>query len=108
LICVNSAASQIALAVQTPVVNLVGYENPVWTAPMPGEEMAIVRGCDDASAVAGWCPYGVWGQLSQCHRAECVGIGGMTLIRREMVVREVARWWSRLPAQVRQRQAAAL
>jgi lipopolysaccharide heptosyltransferase II len=92
LVCVNSAASQVALAVHTPVVNLVGYENPVWTAPIPGEPMAIVRGCDDTTALASWCPYNVWGKLSECHRPECVGIGGMSLIRRDRVTREVEKW----------------
>jgi ADP-heptose:LPS heptosyltransferase len=89
LVCVNSAASQIALAMNTPVVNLVGYENPVWTAPAPGEPMTIVRGCDDQTAKDYWCPYHVWGKLSQCHRAECVGIGGLSLIRPESVTRAV-------------------
>jgi ADP-heptose:LPS heptosyltransferase len=92
LVCVNSAASQIALAVRTPVVNLVGYENPVWTAPAVGEPMTIVRGCDDATAVENWCPYNVWGKLSQCHRTECIGIGGLSLIRRDRVLREVEQW----------------
>jgi ADP-heptose:LPS heptosyltransferase len=92
LVCVNSAASQIALAVHTPAVNLVGYENPVWTAPLASERMIIVRGCDDATAVANWCPYNVWGKLSECHRAECVGIGGLSLVRREQVTREVEKW----------------
>jgi ADP-heptose:LPS heptosyltransferase len=92
LVCVNSAASQIALAVRTPVVNLVGYENPVWTAPSVGEPMTIVRGCDDETAVENWCPYNVWGKLSQCHRAECIGIGGLSLIRRDRVMREVEKW----------------
>jgi heptosyltransferase-2 len=94
LVCVNSAASQIALAVHTPVVNLVGYENPVWTAPAAGEPMVIVRGCDDTTALASWCPYNVWGKVSECHRAECVGIGGMSLIQRERVTREVEKWLS--------------
>ncbi|HKV84608.1 MAG TPA: glycosyltransferase family 9 protein [Ktedonobacterales bacterium] len=89
LVCVNSAASQIALAMNTPVVNLVGYENPVWTAPAPDEPMTIVRGCDDQTAKDYWCPYHVWGKLSQCHRAECVGIGGLSLIRPESVTRAV-------------------
>lgn len=89
LICVNSAASQIALAMRTPVVNLVGYENPVWTAPAPDEPMTIVRGCDDQTAKDYWCPYHVWGKLSQCHRAECVGIGGLSLISPESVTRAV-------------------
>ncbi|MGH2503932.1 MAG: glycosyltransferase family 9 protein, partial [Ktedonobacterales bacterium] len=98
LVCVNSAASQIALATQTPVVNLVGYENPVWTAPLASEPMTIVRGCDDSTAVENWCPYNVWGKLSQCHRAECIGIGGLSLIRRERVMREVERWLQADPA----------
>jgi ADP-heptose:LPS heptosyltransferase len=98
LVCVNSAASQVALAVQTPVVNLVGYENPVWTAPLASEPMTIVRGCDDSTAVENWCPYNVWGKLSQCHRAECIGIGGLSLIRRERVMREVERWLQADPA----------
>ena len=89
LVCVNSAASQVALAMKTPVVNLVGYENPVWTAPLPSEPMTIVRGCDDQTAKDYWCPYHVWGKLSQCHRAECVGIGGLSLIRPESVTRAV-------------------
>jgi len=97
LVCVNSSASQIALAVQTPVVNLVGYENPVWTAPIAGEAMTIVRGCDDSTAVESWCPYNVWGKLSQCHRAECIGIGGLSLIRRERVMREVDKWLQTRP-----------
>lgn len=92
LICVNSAASQIALAVRTPVVNLIGYENPVWTAPLAGEPMTIVRGCDDATAVAYWCPFKVWGTVSECHRAQCVGIGGLSLIRRDRVAGEVEKW----------------
>jgi ADP-heptose:LPS heptosyltransferase len=85
LVCVNSAASQVALAVNTRSINLVGYENPVWTAPAPGEPMTIVRGCDETTARASWCPYGVWGRISQCHRAECVGIGGLSLIGVERV-----------------------
>jgi heptosyltransferase-2 len=92
LVCVNSAASQVALAVQTPVVNLVGYENPVWTAPISGEPMVIVRGCDDTNAVESWCPFNVWGKLSECHRPQCVGIGGLSLIRRERVTNEVNKW----------------
>lgn len=106
LICVNSAASQVALAVRTPVVNLVGYENPVWTAPATGEAMSIVRGCTDETAVASWCPYGVWGRLSQCHRAECVGIGGMSLIRHEIVLDAVDRWMARVAVEVQKRQSA--
>jgi heptosyltransferase-2 len=92
LICVNSAASQVGLAMQTPTINLVGYENPVWTAPLKTEPMTIVRGCDDSNAVAYWCPYGVWGKLSQCHRDECVGIGGLSLITPRMVVRQVDKY----------------
>ncbi|HEY7123957.1 MAG TPA: glycosyltransferase family 9 protein [Ktedonobacterales bacterium] len=91
LICVNSAASQVGLAMQTPTLNLVGYENPVWTAPLKTEPMTIVRGCDDSNAVEYWCPYGVWGKLSQCHRDECVGIGGLSLITPRMVLRQVER-----------------
>lgn len=92
LICVNSAASQVGLAMQTPTLNLVGYENPVWTAPLKTEPMSIVRGCDDSSATEYWCPYGVWGKLSQCHRAECVGIGGLSLITPRMVLRQAERY----------------
>jgi len=92
LVCVNSAASQVALATRTPVVNLVGYENPVWTAPATGEPMVIVRGCDDTNTVESWCPYNVWGKLSSCHRAECVGIGGLSLIQRQQVTHEVESW----------------
>jgi len=91
LICVNSAASQVGLAVGTPTLNLVGYENPVWTAPLKTEAMTILRGCDDTNAVDYWCPYHVWGRLSQCHRAECVGIGGLSLITPAMVLRQVER-----------------
>jgi heptosyltransferase-2 len=91
LICVNSAASQVGLAVGTPTLNLVGYENPVWTAPLKREPMTIIRGCDDSNAVEYWCPYHVWGRLSQCHRAECVGIGGLSLITPAMVLRQVER-----------------
>jgi len=91
LLCVNSAASQVGLAVGTPTLNLVGYENPVWTAPLKTEAMAIIRGCDDSNAVEYWCPYHVWGRLSQCHRAECVGIGGLSLITPAMVLRQVER-----------------
>ncbi len=91
LICVNSAASQVGLAVGTPTLNLVGYENPVWTAPLKTEPMTIIRGCDDSNAVEYWCPYHVWGRLSQCHRAECVGIGGLSLITPAMVLRQVER-----------------
>ncbi len=98
LVCVNSAASQIALAVNTPAVNLVGFENPVWTAPMVGEPMTIVRECDDTTAPASWCPYGVWGKVSECHRAECVGIGGLSLIGRARVEREVEKWVTRTQA----------
>lgn len=91
LICVNSAASQVGLAVGTPTLNLVGYENPVWTAPLKTEPMTIIRGCDDSNAVEYWCPYHVWGRLSECHRAECVGIGGLSLITPAMVLRQVER-----------------
>ncbi len=91
LICVNSAASQVGLAMGTPTLNLVGYENPVWTAPLKTEPMTIIRGCDDSNAVEYWCPYHVWGKLSQCHRAECMGIGGLALITPAMVLRQVER-----------------
>jgi heptosyltransferase-2 len=91
LICVNSAASQVALAMKTSCLNLVGYESPVWTAPLKSEPMTIIRGCDDTNAVEHWCPYDVWGRLSQCHRAECVGIGGLSLITPTMVLRQVER-----------------
>lgn len=90
LLCVNSAASQVALAMKTRTINLVGYENPVWTAPMHGEPMVILRECDDTTAKTSWCPYNVWGKLSQCHRAECVGIGGLSLIRPQRVLQTVA------------------
>jgi ADP-heptose:LPS heptosyltransferase len=89
LICVNSAASQVGLAMGTPTLNLVGYENPVWTAPLKTEPMTIIRGCDDSNAVEYWCPYHVWGRLSECHRAECIGIGGLSLITPAMVLRQV-------------------
>ncbi len=91
LICVNSAASQVGLAVGVPTLNLVGYENPIWTAPLKHEPMTIIRGCDDTNAVEYWCPYHVWGRLSECHRAECVGIGGLSLITPAMVLRQVER-----------------
>jgi heptosyltransferase-2 len=91
LVCVNSAASQVGLAMETPTLNLVGYENPVWTAPLKTEPMTIIRGCDDSNAVEYWCPYHVWGKLSQCHRAECIGIGGLSLITPAMVLRQVER-----------------
>ncbi len=97
LICVNSAASQVALAMRTPAINLVGYENPVWTAPVPGEPMTIVRGCDNATAKESWCPYHVWGKLSHCHRAECVGIGGLSLITPDRVLRAVDTWLAPSP-----------
>lgn len=98
LICVNSAASQVGLAVGTPTLNLVGYENPVWTAPLKTEPMTIIRGCDDSNAVEYWCPYHVWGRLSQCHRAECVGIGGLSLITPAMVLRQAQRQLTSHPA----------
>lgn len=98
LICVNSAASQVGLAVGTPTLNLVGYENPVWTAPLKTEPMTIIRGCDDSNAVEYWCPYHIWGKLSQCHRAECVGIGGLSLITPAMVLRQAQRQLTSHPA----------
>lgn len=98
LVCVNSAASQVGLAVGTPTLNLVGYENPVWTAPLKTEPMTIIRGCDDSNAVEYWCPYHVWGRLSQCHRAECVGIGGLSLITPAMVLRQAQRQLTSHPA----------
>ena len=89
LVCVNSAASQLALAMGTRAINLVGYENPVWTAPRPDEPMTILRGCNDGNTKTSWCPYGIWGRRSGCHRAECTGIGGLSLITTDMVTRRI-------------------
>ncbi len=91
-ICVNSAASQVGLAMNTPTINLAGYENPVWTAPAGGEPMTIIRECEDKEGPGGWwCPYHIWHMVSQCHRAECMGIGGMALITPRLVLRQVER-----------------
>ncbi len=92
LICVNSSAPKVALAVNTPTLNLVGYENPTWyLPPIHHEPMTIIRGCEDASAIEHWCPYNIWGTTNGCHRAECMGIGGLSLITPAMVLRQVER-----------------
>jgi hypothetical protein len=54
--------------------------------------MTIIRQCDDVKAPGGWwCPYHVWHMVSQCHRAECMGIGGMSVITPALVLRQVER-----------------
>ncbi len=90
-ICVNSSAPKVALAMKTPTLNLLGYESPVWNVPIHDEPMTIIRGCDDTNAVEYWCPYNIWGNTSGCHRAECIGIGGLSLITPAMVLRQVER-----------------
>ncbi len=90
-ICVNSGAAQIGLAMGVHTINLYGYENPVWNGPASGEPMTIIRGCDDASSVPYWCPYHIWPKASQCHRHECIGLGGLALITPNMVLRQVER-----------------
>jgi len=89
-ICVNSGVAQIGLAMNTPTLNLYGYENPTWNGPISGEPMTIIRGCDDASP-AYWCPYNIWPKASQCLRNECIGRGGLLLITPNMVLRQVKR-----------------
>jgi heptosyltransferase-2 len=86
LVCVNSAASQIALATRTPMLNLIGYENPTWTAAARGEAMTVIQGFKPGEARTSWCPWGVWGKLSECHReAACLGRGGLQTIGPEAV-----------------------
>lgn len=75
LICVNSAASQVGLAVQTPVINLVGLEPLTWTQAERGENMTVVRECSASST--SWCPLGIWGKVSQCQREDHVGLAGL-------------------------------
>lgn len=92
LICVNSSAPKVALAMKTPTLNLVGYENPIWyLPPIHQEPMTIIRGCDDTNALEHWCPYNIWATTNGCHRAECVGIGGLSLITPAMVLRQIDR-----------------
>ena len=93
LLCVNSAASQVGLAVRTPVVNLVGLEPLTWTAPEPGEAMSVVRQCADSTV--GWCPLGIWGRLSQCQRDDHVALAGLDAIEPDHVLAAATRW---LPA----------
>lgn len=104
LICVNSSAPKVALAMKTPTLNLVGYESPTWyLPPIHHEPMTIIRGCDDASAIKYWCPYNIWGTTNGCHRAECMGIGGLSLITPAMVLRQIERRLkTRQPAQASQ------
>ena len=90
-ICVNSAASQVGLAVGVPTLTLVGYENPVWNGPICGEPMTMIRQCDDSMPAGGWCPYQIWHTKRECHRAECMGIGGLSLITPNMVLRQIER-----------------
>jgi heptosyltransferase-2 len=89
--CVNSGVAQVGLAMRTPTINLYGYENPVLNGPAVGEPMTLVRGCDDASAGVYWCPYNIWPKAVQCHRNECIGLGGLSLITPNMVLRQVER-----------------
>jgi ADP-heptose:LPS heptosyltransferase len=90
LLCVNSAASQVGLATGTPVVNLVGLEPLGWTAPEPGEAMAVV--CQSSQSSVSWCPLGVWGRLSQCQIAEHVGLAGLSHIRPDHVLAAAIPW----------------
>jgi ADP-heptose:LPS heptosyltransferase len=90
LFCVNSAASQVALAMKTPVVNLVGLEPLTWTEPEAGEDMSIVRQCTESSTA--WCPLGVWGRLSQCQRSDHVGLAGLEAIEPVHVLSAAKRW----------------
>jgi ADP-heptose:LPS heptosyltransferase len=84
LLCVNSAASQVGLAMKTPVVNLVGLEPLTWTEPSPGEVMSVVRRCSHSSTT--WCPLGVWGRLSHCQVEEHVGLAGLESIQPDDVI----------------------
>jgi len=90
-ICVNSGAAQIGMAMRTPTINLYGYESPAWNGPTAGDSMIPVRACDDASSTTYWCPYNIWPKASQCHRNECIGLGGLSLITPAMVLRQVER-----------------
>jgi ADP-heptose:LPS heptosyltransferase len=90
-ICVNSGAAQIGMAMRIPTINLYGYESPAWNGPTIGDTMIPVRVCDDASATTYWCPYNIWPKASRCHRNECIGLGGLSLITPAMVLRQVER-----------------
>lgn len=90
LLCVNSAASQVGLAMGTPVVNLVGLEPLTWTEPEPGEAMTVVRQCGHSST--SWCPLGIWGRLSQCQMAEHVGLAGLDTIQSAHVLAGAGSW----------------
>jgi heptosyltransferase-2 len=90
-LCVNSGAAQVGVAMRTPTINLYGYENPILSGPTADEPMIPVRGADDASAGTYWCPYHIWPKAVQCHRSECIGLGGLALITPNMVLRQVER-----------------
>ncbi len=90
LLCVNSAASQVGLAMRTPVVNLVGLEPLTWTGPESGEAMTVVRECSESSV--SWCPLGIWGRLSECQIAEHVGLAGLNSIHPDHVLSAAAPW----------------
>jgi ADP-heptose:LPS heptosyltransferase len=93
LICVNSAASQLALATGTPMLNLIGYENPTWTAAAQGELMTVVRGFKPEEGKASWCPWHYWGRLSECHKeGACLGRGGMQTITPDLVLAAAERY----------------
>ncbi len=88
MVCVNSAASQVALATGTPVVNLVGLESLAWTAPEVGEPMTVVR--ESTEPPGPWCPLGIWGRVSGCQIEDHVALAGLDPILPVHVLRAIS------------------
>jgi ADP-heptose:LPS heptosyltransferase len=87
LICVNSAPAAIARAVGTPMVVLLGPEDPRLTGV---EEAPLVRIVQPGRELApgSWCEFGRWGVLSGCQSPMCRGLGGLGLLDPDVVVKE--------------------
>jgi hypothetical protein len=55
--------------------------------------MTVVRGVAPEDAPSAWCPWHLWGRLSECHKEEaCMGRGGLQTITPELVVAAAERF----------------
>jgi ADP-heptose:LPS heptosyltransferase len=85
LISVNSAAAAVARSLGTPLVALLGPEDPRLTGLDASRRLKIVQP-GGARWAGSWCEFGRWGLLSSCESPMCRGLSGLGDLESTVVV----------------------